>query len=155
MSKTAIYAGTFDPITNGHVEIASRAAKIFDRVVIGVATSERKSPLISVIDRLEICENVFAQYDNIEVDQMNDLAVDFAQKYQAICMIRGIRSVTDLDYELSMIAMNRQMAPEIDTILLPATADYAYISGTMVREIIGLGKDISQFVPQAVVEYFR
>lgn len=155
MTKTAVYCGTFNPITLGHVDIVTRAAALFDQIIIGVATSERKSPVISLNERVQICQKIFANIKGIQIQPMSGLAIEFAQKHRANCMIRGVRNITDLEYEQQMIAMNRQMAPDIETIILPAKPEYAYISGTMVREILSLGKDISQFVPKEVVEFFK
>lgn len=155
MSKIAIYAGTFDPLTNGHVDIVLRASTIFDRVIMGIAQSTRKTPCIPLHDRVQLCQNMFLDNPKIEVDIIEDLALDFAYKHKAAYFIRGLRSMGDFDYEMQMAAMNRKMAPEIDTVFLPASSDQAFISATMVREIISLGRDVSNFVPQPVVEYFK
>ncbi len=155
MSRIAVYAGTFDPITNGHVDIVLRAAHLFDRLIIGIAQSARKSPCIPLEDRIQMCETIFSGNPKIHVDVVDQLALDFAHRHKATFLIRGVRGVTDFDYEMQMSSMNRQMASEIDTIFLPATTENAFISSTMVREIIFLNRDISAFVPKVVVEYFQ
>lgn len=155
MSKIAVYAGTFDPITNGHVDIISRAAPLFDRLVIGIAQSARKSPCIPLEDRIEMCEKIFSNDVRIHVDVVEQLTLDFARKHKATFLIRGVRGVADFDYEMQMASMNRQMAPEIETIFLPATAGNAFISSTMVREIIFLSRDMGAFVPSLVADYFQ
>lgn len=155
MSKIAIYAGTFDPITKGHVDIISRALPMFDRLVIGVAESARKSPCIPLEDRIEMCQSLFSNDVKVHVDILDQLALDFARKHKAAFLIRGVRGVTDFDYEMQMATMNRQMAPDIETIFLPATSEHAFISSTMVREIIFLNRDIDAFVPPIVADYFQ
>lgn len=155
MSKIAIYAGTFDPITNGHVDIISRAAHVFDRVIVGIAESARKAPCIPIEDRIQMCKSLFSNDTKIHVDVVDQLTLDFARKHKANFLIRGVRSVTDYDYEMQMAAMNRKMSPEIDTIFFPASTETAFISSTMVREIIFLNRDIAAFVPAIVAEYFQ
>jgi pantetheine-phosphate adenylyltransferase len=155
MATVAIYAGTFDPITNGHVDIVMLASALFDQVIIGIAQSARKTPCVPLEDRIQLCQKVFSANAKIHVGVIEKLALDFAREHKATYLIRGVRGVSDFDYEMQMAAMNHQMAPEIETIFLPATSENAFVSSTMVREIISLGREVSGFVPKAVAEYFE
>lgn len=153
--STVVYPGTFNPITNGHVDIIQRAAAIFDQVIVAVATSKRKAPLFSLEQRVEMIEQSFAELDlqNVQVNVMENLLVDFAKQHNATCILRGLRAVSDFDYEFQLAGMNRSMAPEIETVFLPANERHAFVSATIVREIISLGGDVSMFVPKPVLKY--
>lgn len=150
-----IYPGTFDPLTNGHIDIALRAARLFDRVIVAVGQSQRKTPAIPLEKRLAIIEEVFSPYPNVEAAILDGLLVDFARKHRAQLILRGLRAVSDFDYEFQLAGMNRQLAPDIETVFLPASDGVSHISGTLVREIMNLGGDVSQFVPKQVLEYFK
>jgi len=154
MKRTAIYPGTFDPLTNGHVDVVQRAALIFDAVVIGVAESARKQPYFSTADRLLMCEAVFKGLNHVRVVSFDGLLVDFAKEQKAQVILRGLRAVSDFDFEFQLAGMNRCLASEIETIFLPANEATSSISSTMVREIAAMGGDVSGFVPPPVVEQF-
>ncbi len=151
----AIYPGTFDPITNGHVDVIKSAAKLFDRVIVAVAKSSRKTPFISIEDRIALVKTVFKDDDKIEVLELEGLTVDFAKKHQANFICRGLRSASDFDYEFQLANMNRQLDSDIETVFLPSSELNAHISATIVREIVALKGDISKFVPADIVKYIK
>ncbi len=155
MKRIAVYPGTFDPITNGHVDVMERAAKLFDQLIVAIAKSARKTPYFSLSERLSMTSDSLAQLNNVEVVSFEGLLVDFARAHQATFILRGLRAVSDFDYEFQLAGMNRAMAAEIETIFLPATEETANISATMVREIMSLGGDVSPFVPPKVVERLK
>ena len=151
--KIAVYPGTFDPMTLGHVDIVTRACQLFDRVVIGVATSARKTPFLSLTERVQLVQAVFADHPNVQVDSLEELLVDFAVTHQAQVIVRGLRHAADYVYETDMAQLNRQLRPGLETVFLSTQAHYQAISSTMVREIYSLGGDVSQFVPLAVFDF--
>lgn len=149
--KIAVYAGTFDPITKGHVDIIQRAAALFDEVIIAVATSERKKPLFSLEKRLQWCKDSIKTLQNVRVLPLDGLTVDFAVSHRAQYLIRGIRSAADVDYEIEIASMNRELSKNtVETIFLSSQDAYRSISATIVREIITLKGDVSAFVPECV-----
>ena len=150
--KTAIYPGTFDPVTYGHLDIISRAAKLFDRVVIGVFNNSAKTPLFSVDERVNILKDTTSGIENVTVDHFDGLSVDFARKWQADVIVRGLRLITDFEFELQMAQTNRKLAPEVDTTFLYTSLQYSYLSSTTVREVARFGGNISEFVPPEVAE---
>lgn len=155
MLTTAIYPGTFNPITNGHVDIIQRAHKLFDRVIICVAMSARKDPFLTMEERLDLVREVAAEYRNVSVLPLQGLLVDFARAEQATCILRGLRAVADFEYEFQLAGMNRQMYPALETLFLTAAESTTHISATIVREIYTLGGDISLFVPGVVARYLK
>jgi pantetheine-phosphate adenylyltransferase len=155
MKTTAIYPGTFDPITYGHIDIIERAAKLFDKVIVAIADSARKQPFFSLQQRVRLVSLATKDFDNVSVSSFGGLLVEFAKQQKAQIIIRGLRAVSDFEYELQLIAMNRSMAPDIETIFLVPREKYAFISSTIVREIIGMNGDISTFVPKAVEKELR
>lgn len=148
---TAIYPGTFDPITHGHVDIAQRAARMFDKVIFAVAESESKNTLFSNKERLVLASNVLSEIVNIEVLPFHALVTDFAKENDAAVIVRGIRAVSDFDYEFQMAGMNRQLAPEVETIFLAPDENLSSISSSLVREISSFGGDVSKFVHPSVL----
>ena len=148
--RAVIYPGTFDPITNGHVDLAERASRLFDRVVVAVAASTRKGPLFSVPERIQLIESALSHLDNIHVVGFNSLLVDSASEQGAQAVIRGLRAVSDFEYEFQLANMNRAISGMESLFLTPAE-QHSYISSSLVKEIASLGGDISKFVPPVVV----
>lgn len=159
MRVTAIYPGTFDPITNGHVDLISRAASIFDRLVVAVAANRDKSPLFDIDERVELAKSVVRQFPNVDVVGFDCLLVECARRVGARVVLRGLRAVSDFEYEFQLAWMNRRLAAEFETIFLTPAEQYAFISSSMIREIAKLGGDVSAFVPErirrALVEKFK
>lgn len=148
--KTVIFPGTFDPITRGHLDLVERAAKLFDRVVLAIASSEKKQPLFSLEQRIMLCEQTFSHLDNIEACGFKGLLVDFAASKGSNTVLRGIRTIADFEYEAQLATMNRAMQPEFETVFLNAQPAVSHISSSLVREIASLGGDIEAFVPTPV-----
>ncbi len=147
---TAVYPGTFDPITNGHSDLVARAARLFDRVVVGVAVNAGKDPVFSVEQRVTLAREVLNEGPNIEVCQFETLLVDFARSIGASVILRGLRAVSDFEYEFQLAGMNRRLAPDLETIFMTPAEQFAYISSSLVREIARLGGDVSDFVHPSV-----
>ena len=150
MDITAIYPGTFDPVTLGHIDVAGRASKMFEHLIIAVAASPGKEPQFDLQKRCEMTEKVLADYPNIKVDTFSGLLVDYATKKNASVIVRGLRSVSDLEYEVPLANLNRQMQPNVETVFIAAASQYTCISSSIVREIASLGGDVSQFVDPLV-----
>ena len=148
--NTALYPGTFDPITMGHTDLVGRAAKLFDRVVVAVAASPKKNPAFSLEQRVELAQQVLKQYPNVEVVGFSTLLAHFADEVGANILLRGLRAVSDFEYEFQLANMNRQLAPEVESLFLTPSEKYSYISSTLVREIASLGGDVAKFVHPAV-----
>ena len=154
-TNTVIYPGTFDPITNGHVDLVERASKLFDRVVVSIAHSEKKTPLFTLDQRVELCETSLAHMDNVEVTGFSNLLTDFAKSQGARCVLRGLRAVADFEYEFQLANMNRAMFPEFESIFLTPSEHLSFISSSLVREIASLDGDITPFVPPLVAQALR
>ena len=150
MSTIAIYPGTFDPITLGHVDIVVRASPMFDQVILAVAGSTSKNTIFSVEERIELASKVLEKIKNVKIIQFNGLMVDCAKENNASVILRGLRAVSDFEYEFQLAGMNRKLMPEADTIFLPTSEKYTYISSSLVREIAKFGGDITDFVPKVV-----
>ena len=144
--RVALYPGSFDPCTNGHLDIVERAASLFDKVIVAVLDNSSKSPLFSVEERVKILKEVTKNIPNVEVKYFSGLSSNFAEECGAKVIIRGLRAITDFDYELQMAQTNRVLAPDIDTMFLTTCLEYAYLSSSTVKEVAFLGGDISQFV---------
>lgn len=153
--KTAIYPGSFDPVTLGHYDIIERSSKIFDRLIVGVLNNSAKSPLFSVEERVKMLKDVTKGLPNVEVMAFDGLLIDFARAKEAQVIVRGLRAVTDFEYELQMAQTNRVIAPDIDTIFLTTNLKYSYLSSSIVKEIAGYQGDISEFLHPAVAEKVR
>ncbi|MBO4999091.1 MAG: pantetheine-phosphate adenylyltransferase [Lachnospira sp.] len=150
--KRAIYPGSFDPVTVGHLDIISRSAQIFDEVIVGVLNNNQKAPLFCAKERVALIEEVTKELKNVRAEAFSGLLVDFARKEKATTIIRGLRAVTDFEYELQMSQTNRQICPEVDTLFLTASVEYSYVSSSTVKEIAYYGGDISAFVPDFVAK---
>ncbi len=149
-THTVVYPGTFDPITNGHIDLVERAARLFDRVVVAIASSERKGPLFSLDERVELTKTVLSHLDNIEVTGFNVLLTDFVTEQGSNCVLRGLRAVADFEYEFQLANMNRAIKPDFESVFLTPAEHLSYISSSLVREIASLGGNITPFVPPAV-----
>jgi len=149
--STVIYPGTFNPIHNGHADLVERAAKVFDRVVLGIATSPHKAPSILEL-RVRLAQQALSHIPNVEVRGFTNLTVDFARDVGAHVILKGIRTVTDFEYEFQMLNMNRALCPGLETIFLAPAEEFSYISSSLVRQIASYGGDISKFVHPAVAE---
>ncbi|MDO5403565.1 MAG: pantetheine-phosphate adenylyltransferase [Eubacteriales bacterium] len=150
--KKAIYPGSFDPVTLGHLDIIRRSSKLVDHLIVGVLNNSGKSPLFSVDERVNMLKEVTSDLDNVEILSFSGLLVDFARKHEVQTIIRGLRAVTDFEYELAMSQTNRVAAPEVDTIFLNTSLKYAYLSSSIVKEMAMYGGDISKFVPKLIVD---
>ena len=148
--KKVVYPGTFDPITNGHVDLVERACRLFDNVIIAVADSPKKKPLFSLDERVSLAQQVLGHLDNIEVCGFSGLLARLVEEKQAQAMIRGLRAVSDFEYEFQLANMNRALSPKMESIFLTPSEHLSYISSTLVREIASLNGDVNQFVPQPV-----
>jgi len=150
--KIAIYPGTFDPVTNGHLDILARAASVFELVYIAVAHNLHKNPLFTIEERIQMIQACIKDYSNVRIEQFNGLAVDFARKVGATVIIRGLRAISDFDYEFQMALMNRHMDDTIDTVFFMPHEDYTYLSSSTVRELVRFGGNVAEFVPEIVEE---
>lgn len=151
----AVYPGSFDPITNGHLDLIERASRLFERLIVAILRNEAKKPLFSVEERLEMAREVLRDYRNVEVASFGGLLVDFAASRGARVILRGIRAISDYEYELQMALMNRRLAPQIETVFLMAAEDYSFLSARLVKEVVALGGDVSGLVPRLVEERLR
>lgn len=153
--SVAVYPGTFDPITNGHLDVISRALSLCDSLIIAVAERREKSPLFTPSERVELIKQVMAAEPRVKVADFSGLVTDFARQQNATFLIRGLRAISDFDYELQMALTNRKLAPEIETIFLMPAENYIFISSSLVREIARLGGDVSELVPPVVEEFLH
>ena len=149
-TRTAVYPGTFDPITNGHVDLVDRAAPLFERLVVGVAESPAKGPALPLETRVGLAREALAAYPNVEVLGFDGLLAHFVRDLGAGVLLRGLRAVSDFEYEFQLASMNRHLVPEVETLFLTPAEEYGFISSSLVREISRLGGDVSSFVPPAV-----
>lgn len=144
--KIAVYPGTFDPVTRGHEDLAKRAARLFDRVIVAVADSRAKRPFFTLDERVDLARTVLAGCDNVEVQGFSGLLMDFMRANNAHIILRGLRAVSDFEYEFQMAGMNRKIYPDVETVFLTPAEQYMFISATMVREIASMGGDVAAFV---------
>ncbi len=150
MNITAIYPGTFDPVTDGHIDLISRASRLFHKVIVAVAENKGKSPLFSLQERVELAEEVTSHLPNVEIIGFGNLLVNCAKEQGADVVLRGLRAVSDFEYEFQMAGMNRRLSPELETLFLTPAEQYEFISSSMIREIAKLKGDVSGFVPECV-----
>jgi pantetheine-phosphate adenylyltransferase len=155
MSVIAIYPGTFDPITNGHSDLIQRAGQLFDRVIVAIAGSTHKTPMFTLERRVELAQQVLGGIEHVEIRSFDCLLVNFVRECKAHVIIRGLRAVSDFEYEFQLAGMNRRLAPEVETMFLTPAEQYAFISSTLVREVAKHGGDISPFVHEVVAEALR
>ncbi len=154
--RVVVYPGSFNPITKGHMDLIQRALHLFDHVVVAIGTSAQKDPKVDLKERIELCREVLADHgDRVSVEGFNTLLVNYVRSKGTYYILRGLRTVTDFDYEFQMAEMNQSLDPAIEYVFLPTSKECSFISSTLVREIAGLGGDISQFVHPAVVRAYR
>lgn len=151
-TRIAVYPGTFDPITNGHVDLVDRAAPLFERIIVGIAESPAKSPTLDLGLRVELARAALAGHGNVEVRGFDSLLAHFVRDVGAGVLLRGLRAVSDFEYEFQLASMNRHLIPEVETLFLTPAEQYGFISSSLVREISRLGGDVSAFVPAAVAK---
>lgn len=159
MQIIAIYPGTFDPITNGHLDLISRASRLYHKVIVAVAVNRSKTPLFSLDERVALAKAVTPEFDNVRVIGFDNLLVDCAREQGANVILRGLRAVSDFEYEFQLAGMNRRLAPQLETMFLTPAEQYEFISSSMIREIAQLNGDVSSFVPdivrQTLIEKFK
>lgn len=146
MTIVALYPGTFDPITNGHTDLIRRASRLFDRIVVAIAANPEKTPLFSLEERLSLAREVLADDNSVSVEGFDDLLIDCVRRHGASVILRGLRAVSDFEYEFQMAGMNKRLGPEIETAFLPASERDTFISASLVKEIASLGGNVSEFV---------
>ena len=146
VKKIALYPGTFDPITNGHIDLVQRAAKLFDTVIVAIAASSKKQPQFSLNERIELAEQVLACCPNVRVMGFDILLIEFARQQNASVLIRGLRAVSDFEYEFQLASMNRHLAPDLESVFLMPADEYSFISSSLVKEVASLGGDVANFV---------
>lgn len=149
---TAVYPGSFDPVTLGHMDIIERTAHMFDHVIIGVLQNNSKTPLFSVEERVNILEKATKDIPNVIIKPFNGLSVNFAKENEAQVIVRGLRAVTDFEYELQMAQTNRVLAPDVDTVFLTTSLEYAYVSSTIMKEVARFGGDLAKFAPPEIIQ---
>jgi pantetheine-phosphate adenylyltransferase len=155
MSTLAVYPGSFDPLTNGHVDIIERGARLFDRIVVAILLNAEKSPLFSTAERVEISREVFKAFPTVEVDTFDGLLVDYVERRQAQVIVRGLRAVSDFEYEFQMALMNRRLNGRIETVFMMPAEQYTYISSRLIKEVFSLGGRVHGLVPELVEQRLR
>lgn len=155
MTSRAIYPGSFDPLTNGHVDILERSLSVFDQVTLVIASSSRKTPFISLDERVDLARQVFKNNKRIKVDLWDGLIMDYARKHRANAVIRGLRAASDFEYEFMMAAMNKRLNPEVETVFMMTGQNLFFISSSMIKEVFRFGGDIRPYVPAPVYKYLE
>ncbi len=151
-THTVVYPGTFDPVTNGHIDLVERAARLFDHVVVAIASSQKKGPLFTLEERVDLTREVLGHLDNVEVTGFSILLTDFVEQKGSNCVLRGLRAVADFEYEFQLANMNRAIKPDFESVFLTPSENLSYISSSLVREIASLGGDITPFVAPPVAD---
>jgi pantetheine-phosphate adenylyltransferase len=151
----AVYPGSFDPLTNGHVDIIQRGSRLFDRIVVAILINVEKAPLFTVPERVDIAREVFRGWNNVEVDTFDGLLVDYARARRAGVIVRGLRAVSDFEYELQMALMNRRLNPDVETVFMMPAEPYTYVSSRLVKEVVALGGSVRGLVPEIVERRLR
>src|SRR3954471_10707264 len=146
----AIYPGSFDPLTNGHVDIIQRGARLFDRIVVAILLNIEKAPLFTVEERVDIAREVFGGHPNVEVDTFDGLLVEYARRKRATAIVRGLRAISDFEYEMQMALMNRNLNPDVETVFMMPAETYTYVSSRIVKEVVALGGSVTNLVPAIV-----
>jgi len=155
MSTLAVYPGSFDPLTNGHVDIISRGARLFDRIIVAILVNAEKAPLFTMDERVEITRSVFKTHSNVEVDTFDGLLVDYVERRDAQVIVRGLRAVSDFEFEFQMALMNRRLRPKIETVFMMPAEQYTYISSRLIKEVFSLGGRVEGLVPDLVEQRLR
>ena len=155
MATLAVYPGSFDPLTNGHVDIISRGAKMFDRIIVAILVNAEKAPLFSMDERVEIARAVFAPFPSVEIDTFAGLLVDYVARRRAQVIVRGLRAVSDFEFEFQMALMNQRLNPKIETVFMMPAEQYTYISSRLIKEVFSLGGRVNGLVPELVEERLR
>src|SRR6266508_3058184 len=155
MSTLAVYPGSFDPLTNGHVDILSRGARLFDRIIVAILVNAEKSPFFSMEERVEIPRNVFGQHPNVEVDTFDGLLVDYVERRKAQVIVRGLRAVSDFEFEFQLALMNQRLNAQIQTVFMMPAEQYTYISSRLIKEVVSLGGRVHGLVPEIVEARLR
>lgn len=153
--KIAIVPGSFDPVTNGHIDIIRRTAELFDEVYVAILINSSKKPLFTVEERIELLKHVTKDIDNVKIESFSGLLVDFARAKKANCIVKGLRAVSDYEYEVQMALTNKQIAPEIETLFIPTNGLYSYLSSSIVKEVAKYGGDLSQMLPNEIIEVIQ
>jgi pantetheine-phosphate adenylyltransferase len=151
----AVYPGSFDPLTNGHVDIIQRGSRLFSRIIVGVLVNLEKAPLFTMKERVAIAREVFQDWKNVEIETFDGLLVDYARRRQASVIVRGLRAVSDFEYELQMALMNRRLSPEVETVFMMPAEPYTYVSSRLVKEVVALGGSVHGLVPGVVEDRLR
>jgi len=155
MSTLAVYPGSFDPLTNGHVDIIERGARLFDRIIVAIAVNAEKSPMFTMAERVEIARAVFTNHPNVEVDTFEGLLVNYVERRRANVIVRGLRAVSDFEYEMQMALMNRELAGTLETVFMMPAAQYSFISSRLIKEVFALGGKVHGLVPELVEKRLR
>jgi len=155
MSTLAVYPGSFDPLTNGHVDIIERGARLFDRIIVAIAVNAEKSPMFTMAERVDIARAVFRNHPNVEVDTFEGLLVNYVARRNANVIVRGLRAVSDFEYEMQMALMNRELAGTLETVFMMPAAQYSFISSRLIKEVFALGGKVHGLVPELVEKRLR
>lgn len=153
--RVAVYPGSFDPLTNGHVDIILRGARLFDRIIVAILRNAEKQPLFTLEERESMAREVFREYANVEVEAFDGLLVDYAAARRASAIVRGLRAVSDFEFELQMALMNRRLGPDIETVFMMPAEQYTYVSSRLIKEVFSLGGQVAGLVPEVVEQHLR